>query len=1017
MGKEKFLTREEQEVTEGYKKQEVDVPDSRFQTEQQKVPAQAAEKTKAPAAGFGKKKIKAEGAVLKQEVAARVLDTGIGGDVPEAAAAVRGLSYGGNEGTILASAAYTPSAGQARSDSRYGKKLDATAKKLNFVPSEQVEEAFDESKPLAENPDAVQGYNGSPRNVNARAQKNVGFAPSELNYSRSVDEIKRDQLYFSTGQVVKEKIGNNVIDFEDTPNVIPVRQSNGVYVYTNPATPYNLTRSNYLHRTMTIRFDSTGKLTKMVFDTVDLTSASDNEFVVNDASANATIDMNYAEMDRQLIDHKAGDEKADIWSPLARAIKQPTRTVGYLRDIENITGSEVFLAYKKTAMAHSYQLNRASKDGMKLVTPMAEALCGLTTEEVSSKTFAGYTTDDIFGVAEYLKGSASLYIAIYDSVAKYNNKADVLLQPRSLKLALQAADNNMNPLRLKADLVKAINSREVFSTIDREYDPLQPVCISDRAGLIHCYDFNQLYAFNELGEGGNPVFINNPFIYAYSDLRNSYLVAAAIPLLRGLHEYLDSVGPKIVSIKKSGNNQPLANVDITIPMVHSTCFFSLWSLFVLSAVPFITRARVNSLRDVLYYEKNVEYPFHQLISIKEANPMNALNYGNTDYQQPLVVKRMSPSAALTWVLPEVFWPLDEQTSDDTYSYVLPWYFNQCEFEFTGTAMKRAAGKYAMSFPSVRSGVKFGYLDDIYGMTERDVRLSLDRLVDIPVNGTSAGDNGVYKYSQNSDGIPYVTMTGTDFTPKTLMSLPRELGWFFVAPAGILGKMRIGEQAITHTPTYGFATVTGPIYGQTSYIAKYWHGRVPLGENKPEGILEKTAINVTRASAYKQDWDAIPATNKYTENEADWGFYMSIADALDNDGAFVTGRSKFIPFTTGVMTNGAEGVKTDDAFEVVALHKAIWTRIQKIPMALSPWDMRLKRKAGEDAIKIDPYDFLYYFGFAGFKASEYDEDVYNRCNEVINQGFSFLEDPFVIASPLFKEAGGATQSHNPDSLVK
>lgn len=1009
MGKKKnFLTREEQEATEGYKTQSVEVPGSRFQTEQQDVPAASGAKTQANNAGFGKKKQKAEGAVLKQEVAARVLDTGVGGEVPEASAAVRGLSYSGNEGTILASAAYTPIAGQSRSDSRTGKKLDATAKKINFVPSEQVEEAFDESKPLAENPSAVQGYNGSPRNTNARSQKNVGFAPSELLFQRSLDEIKRDQLYFSTGQVVKEKVGKNAIDFADTPTIVPEKNpSTGVYVYGSNEQNYKLTRGNYLHRAMTIRFNKDGKLSKMVFDTVDVTAMSDDPTVVNDASANATIDMNYAEMDRQNMDHKAGDEKAEIWTPLARAVKQPTRTVGYLRDIENITGAEVFLAYKKTALCHSYQLNRAAKDGMKLITPMAEAACGLVHEEDSSLTFANYTTGNIFSTAEYLKGAASLYIAVYDSVAKYNNKADLLVQPRSFKLALQTADNNMNPLRVKADLVRVINSREVFSTVDREYDPLQPVCISDRSALIHCYDFNDLYSFSSLDSSGNPVFTKDPFIYSYTDLRNSYVVAAAIPLLRGLHQYFNSIGPKVASL----NGGALVDKDIVIPMVHSTCFFSLWSLFVLSATPFIDRERVNSMRDVLYYEKNVEYPFHQLISIREANPMNAVNYGNTDYQLPIVVKRMMPAAALTWTLPEVFWPIDEQADDNTFTYLLPWYFNQVEFTFTGTAMTRATGKYGVSIPSVRSGVRFGYLDDIFAMEERDVRLALDRMVDIPAHSAVAGDSGVYKYSQNADGIPYITVTGSNMTWKALVSIPRELGWFMVAPAGVLSQIRTGDS------TFGYATAAGPIYGQSSYLAKYWHGRVPTGSVKPECILSKPSINVSRSSAYKQDWDAIPATNKYANTEQDWGFCMSIADVLDNTGAFVDGKSRFIPFTTGVVTGGAEGVKSEDAFKVVALHKAIWTRVQKIPMALSPWDMRLRNRGAEDGVKVDPYDFLYYFGLAGFKASEYDEDVYNRSNDILDKGFSFLEDPFVQASPLFKEANGMTQSSNPDSLVK
>lgn len=110
----------------------------------------------------------------------------------------------------------------------------------------------------------------------------------------------------------------------------------------------------------------------------------------------------------------------------------------------------------------------------------------------------------------------------------------------------------------------------------------------------------------------------------------------------------------------------VGNEEITIPMVYSTTKFSLFALLLLAATPFILNERVNSLRDVLYYEKNVEYPFHQLSRIEHMNPMNAVNYINDDYMEPIKTKTMMPSAAISWVLPELFWPFDELTADNTY---------------------------------------------------------------------------------------------------------------------------------------------------------------------------------------------------------------------------------------------------------------------------------------------------------------------------------------------------------------
>lgn len=1003
--KGKFLGRDDQEGKESLETIKKDIPSSRFQGEQQVQDTADALATEAPKTSFDKERVRSKGSVLKQEVASKVVTKGLGGDIPQEVTGRYSLSYSGNEGTVLGSAAYTPAVGQSRSDSRYGKKLDATAKKIDYVSSEQVIEDFDESKPLAANPESVQGYNGTYRNENARAQKNNGNVPGELMFQRSVDEIKRDQLYFSTGQVVY----TDGVKTNDTPTFIPAKnETTGVYQY--PDTPnYSLNRGNYHNRAMRVKFNNKGQVSQMKFDTVDLTCNNVSQGIANQASSHAMVDRNYAEMDRQIMDSKAGDEKADLWTPLARAIKEPTKTVAYLRDIENITGSELFMAYKKSAACHSYQLNRAAKDGLKTYGPFVEAAMGLIMPELSSAN----STDipSIFNKEYYLKGSSALMIDVYDSKSKYNKKSDLLLQPRSYKMHLQTADNNINPLRVKAEFVQCVNSREVFSTIDRDYDPLMPVCISDKAEIIHCYDFNDLYSFNSVDEFGNPIFTKPIFKYMYDDLRNNYVVTSACPLLSGVHHYLNSIGSKLYSL--------IGEDELVIPMTHSTCFFSLWSLICLAATPFILNDRVNSLRDVIYYEKNVEYPFHQLITIQEANPMNNVNFENNNYMEPLKTKVMLPSTAITWYMPELFWPFDEKTTDDTYSYVLPWYFNEQGFTFTTTSADINEAMSVMTMPSIRSGARFSFLDNLYGMEERDIRLCLDRLVDVPPHQTGAGNSGVYKYSQVTDGIPFITMTNEQLTIKNFLSLPRELGNFIVAPAAYLSVDPLATD-------FGVkAAATDPMFGNTSYIIKFWHGKNAIifnPETNTQQILVPSQINVDRSAAYVQDWDAYPAIMHDGAGFKDFGWVPSIGD-LFNSGSTspMFGRGSFCPFTNGVIENGSQVVygkgQSDDVYNVVSLQKAIWTRIQKLPFAISPFDTCSNvGKMGEDAIKVDPFDFLYYFGLAGFRASDYREDVYNRLNEVVNQGFTFLADPFIKSSPIFKDAKRYTQSGNNDSLL-
>lgn len=988
-------TRAEQEKGEELRTETSSVPEDRFQAKQQVQPADEAEHAEAPDNSFKLKRQKASGSQLRQEVASKMIRSqNISGEIPSNVTGLRTLSFSGDDGTVLGSTASAPIVGSSnRADSRFGKKMDATAKKINYVPSEQVLTEFDESKPLAETKDAVQGYNGTYRSEQVRQQKKSGGVPGELLFDRSVDEILRDQAYFTTGQVVKQQ----GVNYFDTPTKTVTGYTNNQPVVSD----YSLTRGNYLHRNLKVTIESNGKISGFQFTTVDLTPDPVSASVANMASANEIIDMNKAELDRQNMDHKAGDEKADIWTPLARAIQQPTQTVGYLRDIENITATEVFMSYKKTALAHSYQLNKAAKDGQHSIRPMNEALLGLIGPEISSADYSGINA---FDKSYYKNGASSLMIALYDSVSKYKTKADLLIQPRSFKMHLQTADNNMNPLRMKPEFAAIVNGEEVFSTIDREYDPNAPVCISDRTGLIHCYNFNDLYSFSSLDSNNQPVFTKDLFQYSYSDLRNNYIVRATIPLLEGIHEWFSQNGVRLYELVRDSANDTAAKT-ITIPMIHSTCFFSLWSLIVLAATPFILNKRVSSLRDVLYYETNVEYPFSQLKKIEEMNPMNASNYSNDNYLEPIIVKEMLPSTAASWILPELFIPFDELTTADTYTYILPYYFNENQFEVNGSNVLLKDRSGMMSYPSTRSGVRLAYLDDVYSMDERSFRLCLDKMV-FPLSDTiPSSDYFIYKYGLNGDGIPAVNLSKTQLTSTAIMSTPRELGWFMVTPFGVLHSM---DNSSTATNNWNnFDDMTNAIFGQSSYRIKYWHAD---GEVNGITILSPSTMNVSRAANFQQQWDSIPACLTGGSNQLtvrDPGFlpslgYMFTSNSNGNIEP-VSGRSLFAPFVTQAA-NGSQTKVTDARFNILSMQKYFWFRLQKLPMALSPWDASsMTRVAGEDAVKSDPFDFLYYFGLSGFRASDYNEDIYNRETERYNKGYLFTSDPFVASSPIFKDS--------------
>lgn len=485
--------------------------------------------------------------------------------------------------------------------------------------------------------------------------------------------------------------------------------------------------------------------------------------------------------------------------------------------------------------------------------------------------------------------------------------------------------------------------------------------------------------------------------------------------------------------------------------MSSTKCFSLWDYIVLASVPYIQKARINSMRDVLDYEVNFEYPYH-LSNLGDLNPANAVNYGFTDIDTWLETRQMIDSVSMHWVMPELLWGVSEPDNvGGDHMHVQPYYFNETQFSF-GAKSAGTAGNYgqglsvregesaAMSYPVLREGIRLSYLDKFYSMDQRSMRLSLDRMTRCPY-GPSISDNqkvAVYKYGQSSDGIPVVQ---GKVTIANLLSTPREMGFTMRAPYGtlrvadniVIKSGNVPSSVLTNMPgVYGFASFAGDsvsetsgvtpalsfdqdIYGQSCFRLYAWKGVKTVGN----AILDEAHTNINRAQAFRQFWDCRPAALLYDginklsssdyKSKNSLGLALSINDIFDQAEAISSGlklvpnESMFIPFTNGSASSewGYQEKITADKMSIISLQKYFWTRLQKLPMILSPWDV-----CDENASFIpryDIFDWAHFFGLAGFLASDYNQDVYDRINQIQSQGYLFISDPFVDASPIIQEA--------------
>lgn len=988
MSKKNYIERSNKESKEDFPETEVSAPAGRIQSNQRTADTMTAANTDV---GEQSSLVIKEDNVPSQVVhttkvadllkSARGLSSGGSGSV--GAGTMRIGSYSGNDGNVIGDMSSTTRLEKSdRSPTRTGKKLDNTLKHINYLFNEQVKVSYDESKPLAENPEATQGYNGTYRNEHARTQKRSGFVPADLYYDRSVDEIHQDFVYPVMGQSINDPAPSSIKSF------ITEGANAGTYE------DFELSRGNHAHSALNVTFGSDGSIKAFGFGELNMTPDEQDFEVANVSALNAVIDTNTAEIDRQNMDANAGDELSPKFSPLPRSIQNPTATIGLLRDIEASTGSEIFMAYKKSTMAMAYQLNKAAKDGQRIKAPMFEMISGCMKDNQNDTTLVMSKDEDnsrdIFDTDLYSDGAASLIIAAHDSVAKYNTKGDLLLQPRGFRMHIQTAGNSMDVLKVPKKFTETVNTNEVFSTIDREYDPFLPVCISDKASLAHPYSFNTFIANNK----------PKSFNYKYTNnSNNTYVTQVYHPLIKGLYDYFESMGSKYYNALK-GSGKTTDDMTVSIPCLHSTTSFSLWSLLLLASTPFIVKARLTALIDVFDYEENFGYPFSQLIGLKEANPMYSKNYICSDYNEPITVKQMQPAVAFKWVFPETYWISREYTLSA--EYVMPWYHNEEQYEMVdGEYVLKPGDGAVMSLPSIRSGSRFGFLDTIYGMSERDVRLCLDRQTVYPCYKKNENtDVKVYKYGMTTDGQPVIRLSNANFTFGALMKTPREIGWVIPAPNGMLTQMisEFSSQVDYTTSRLGF-TDRMESHAPGFFRIRYWQG---VNTSDTIDILEQSNINISRAMSLQQSFKTIVCQRmvgtyrEFTSRDFIVSF-ASLFNATSANPAVINDRALFKPFTV-------DGIKsTDNDDKQVSMQKYYWTRIQRLPFAVNPFDCAPQKKSAgsADAVHTDPYDFIYIYGCAGFRASDYNEDSYNREKERLNLGMLFVEDPYFNESPLYR----------------
>lgn len=968
----------------------VDAPAERLQNEQTSDKVAKTNATVTPDNNFQVKPVKQTGSQLKQEVAATIIGKNVAGAsgssqvVSATKAGMKSGSYSGDAGTLLGGAAYTPVMDKSsQGKTRVDKRLSDANKDINYLAAEQYVTEFHNIEPLAISKETV-GYNGNPMNIAARSQKTNGCTPAELEYDRSLDEDRVDKVIFVAGQTIKQ----SGVAYLDYPSKTYVYDANkGRYVpgvFTSGKEPI---RGNFAPRRIEAKFKKeNGQIFLSSFKVIedDLSITTNDYETVNKSSANFKIDLNQAELARQRIDDNAGAPTSDKYNPLGRSVAEPTRTVMFLRDRELGVGATMVAGLRFALKSRAYYLSRTGKDGQDEITPAIDALYGHLTGSTDPTELRSLITvnpdGEITNKDANAYGSANLLLYVTDSIRKYKTKGDLVNQPRGLKLFLGTGLNNKTPFRYKKEFLKALNANDYFSTIDRGYDPGSLTVVTDGVRLVYPYSWARSLEFTREHAGDNRTYQSELFIYGYQagSGNQSYVIKAADPILNGVAWYLEQHAASIFSA--IGSNQNDVERTLFIPTVHYGAHFGLWDLLLCASAPYIEYERTNAFKDILDYEDKVSYPFPELETISDDAVRSPKNYGRISEYEKLTVEQMKPEDAIRYIMPAKIIPMRNDFA------LLPFNFNEASFDISKNGSKhyvKANGSHDFSTPVIRSGVRLAYLDDFFAMEPKDLMLSYDFMTKVPgeINAPADHEGRFYKYSKAEDGL--VMIKADAITVADWLKTPKQLGWFLDAPAGYCRRNH-------HTNELGSI---GEVMSSTivslasSNVARTYHGLKP----SPTTILGNEAMTVDRAQAFTQTW-ADCASYSYGRTSSRFDLTMGLEDifALSSSSITLTGVDKAVcsPFV------GANGEHIQD-FSLGTLMCSLWTRIQKLPFVINPYEDRTGKH------NVDPLDFCHIFGLAGFLAANYDEEYYNRINEYQDYMFGFTEDPYVVASPVFR----------------
>lgn len=982
--------------------------------------------------------------------------------------------------------------GGNRPNDGFSRKLSNDDVIIDNAVCEQIAPEFTDMTPLSAAEDQKMFYSGRAKFTQERGKKTGGYNPQSLVFDRSIDFEKVDVTVHTTGQVLatcEQRVSPIATDAQGKTIVKALYPTtcalaNTAYGEENITEGYKdadiqMRKSNYLLKdfSFTITADDRGnkRITGIAFGE-DETIVTPSVLGQEQANLNWQVDRNNVSKAVINLQTKLGRETTNEWSGLGYATLETMEYNHLYHDIEATTGAIMGTAYRAANSSLAYQQGlKLRKDGARSQDPAVDMfLNGIAETEDSSIAIsllkeAGSFTDAIFNPGLYSQGSAAAMIQLFDSVGKYKSKANIFNSQKSLKQWVQTMDNNINVFYAKKDYLMALDTAHVFSTIDGNYNPMLPIIATRCVGLQNPLSLNAFaIGFNrdKWGAVNDPEYTSagtkKHWAIKWKDVRNVYFYGATHPIVDGLADWMILHEQAIVRLFASNLSAGNSKV-VTIPASFNMLAPTLFTFMLCAASQRIAYHRQLDLIPVLQASDQIGYIYEDLTSLKELNFKFSSNFTLTDYKTPSVPGKLKAASAIRHLFPETFstfFASNPSVGTSTVGIALPWYFSeeQCSAKYDAqySGFLRESSPAMMSYPSTRHGVVHEYTDFIYSMSPRDVRLSLDRMTEVPlpvevqisdasidafdpysyVSGNSyrtaanIDDSSVslkaIRYDKQSDGRVAMILKNKASGPKAVLTraavycAPRELGYLIsnlriqplVDKINILTKadtdkgIRSGDVQIT---VGGMFRLHALLDGSCSNT---------LVSYSAFGPVNKDGVIVDQSAALSQQYSCFFADRTQLANNYNTAF-INKTNICPSSSYMFSGKDGAITLSDETQVSaiyelgGLQPASGTFAKKFTTFVPIVWTWLNRTYRPIDVYQ-NFKGDASDPNPDINnqqpptnfaPYDVMenaFYFNLCGFLAADYNQDVLDRSERVTQLNMFYDADDFISSSLIFRQ---------------